>query len=204
MTTLPPPRHTPFYTLSRDSDYYFGENITFQVESCLFNVPRYHFARSSEVFATMLALPPGNDVHVEGRSDENPVVLEGISSADFRALLKVLYPLDILKPHALTTEELAIQSLNDRSDFRYIERISLARQYQVGIWLRAGYNYLAMRDGDISRAEAETIGWETALLITQIRERAWKNHYRKPYGADVEHIFGQEFKQAELASAAFL
>jgi hypothetical protein len=129
---------------------------------------------------------------------------------------------DILKPHALTTEEwvsalklstqwrfldarrLAIQSLNDRSDFRYIERISLARQYQVGIWLRAGYNYLAMRDGDISRAEAETIGWETALLITQIRERAWKNHYRKPYGADVEHIFGQEFKQAELASAAFL
>lgn len=28
----------------------------------------------------------------EGESDDSPIVLEGISSADFKALLKVLYP----------------------------------------------------------------------------------------------------------------
>jgi hypothetical protein len=64
-----------------------------QVEDNIFNVPRYHFERSSEIFAGMLALPADDSVNVEGRTDENPVVLEGISSADFRALLKALYPL---------------------------------------------------------------------------------------------------------------
>jgi hypothetical protein len=133
----------------------------------------------------------------------------------------------ILKPHALTTEEwisvlklstqwgffdarkLAIQNLMINAtkrpdDLGHVQRILLARQYEVGIWLRPGYTYLATRDGDISREEAEAIGWETAFLITQIRERAWRFDYRKPNVADVERIFGEEFNQAELASADFL
>ncbi len=64
-----------------------------QVEDRFFKVPRYHFDRSSEVFATAFSLPAGDPVRAEGQSDDNPIVLEGISSADFQALLKVLYPL---------------------------------------------------------------------------------------------------------------
>jgi hypothetical protein len=41
----------------------------------------------------MLTLPAGDGVHPEGHSAEYPVVLEGVNSADFRALLKALYPL---------------------------------------------------------------------------------------------------------------
>jgi hypothetical protein len=52
--------------------------------------------------------------------------------------------------------------------------------------------------------EAAAIGWETAFLITQLREKAWRIAHRRPNIAEVEHNFGEEFKQAELASAEFL
>jgi hypothetical protein len=54
-----------------------------------FNVPRYHFEHSSEVFATMFSLPTGGGIHTEAQTGENPVILEGITSVDFRALLKI-------------------------------------------------------------------------------------------------------------------
>jgi hypothetical protein len=41
----------------------------------------------------MFTLPAGHGAQTEGRSDENPIVLEGVSSVDFQALLKVLHPL---------------------------------------------------------------------------------------------------------------
>lgn len=64
-----------------------------QVEDYIFKVPRCHFERKSEIFRTTFTLPTGDGVHAEGQTDENPVVLEGIRSLDFQALLKVLYPL---------------------------------------------------------------------------------------------------------------
>ncbi|KAF8216991.1 hypothetical protein K438DRAFT_1748117 [Mycena galopus ATCC 62051] len=79
---------------SRDQNYYFN-NITFKY---IFNVPRYHFERTSEIFGTMLTLSPGDGVQPEGQSDETPIVLEGITQIDFRALLKVLYPLHVRQP----------------------------------------------------------------------------------------------------------
>jgi hypothetical protein len=63
------------------------------VEERIFKVPRHHFNRNSEIFSTTFTLPAGDGIHAEGESDENPVVLEGISSIDFKSLLKVLYPL---------------------------------------------------------------------------------------------------------------
>ncbi|KAJ7786710.1 hypothetical protein B0H14DRAFT_3163765 [Mycena olivaceomarginata] len=206
---------TPFELLFRREHHLQGPRLPLQCSSLPFRALIRDFCDDAHA--------SGRDgTQVEGRNDENPIVLEGVSSVDFQALLKVLYPLDILKPHALTTEEwisvlklstqwgffdarkLAIQNLMINAtkrpdDLGHVQRILLARQYEVGIWLRPGYTYLATRDGDISREEAEAIGWETAFLITQIRERAWRFDYRKPNVADVERIFGEEFNQAELA-----
>ncbi|KAJ7812016.1 hypothetical protein B0H14DRAFT_2858373 [Mycena olivaceomarginata] len=211
---------------ARDENYYF-ETITFRVEGRIFNVPRYHFERSSEIFATMLTLPAGDGVHPEGHSAEYPVVLEGVSSADFRALLKALYPLDI--PRVLTmpggadnwmkkdewisvlklstqwrfldARKLAIQQLQSRSDIEGVERVVLARQYDVAAWLRIGYTELVQRRDVISREEAEKIGWQTAFLLGQVREKACER--RRNYRPDIEGSFGDELRQAELASAAF-
>ncbi|KAJ7314358.1 hypothetical protein DFH08DRAFT_716740, partial [Mycena albidolilacea] len=174
---------------THDENYYF-ETITFQVEGRIFNVPRYHFERSSEIFATMLTLPAGDGVHPEGHSADYPVVLEGVSSADFRALLKVLYPdiprvltmpggaknwlmkdewISVLKLSTqwrfLDARKLAIQQLQSRSDIESVERVVLARQYDVAAWLRIGYTELVQRRDVIYREEAEKIGWETAFLL---------------------------------------
>ncbi|KAJ6548871.1 hypothetical protein B0H19DRAFT_1074677 [Mycena capillaripes] len=74
----------------QDKTYYL-DSITFQVEDYLFKVPRYHFERNSEIFASTLTLPVTGDV--EGGSNQNPIKLDGVSSVDFERLLVVLYPL---------------------------------------------------------------------------------------------------------------
>ncbi|KAJ7312369.1 hypothetical protein DFH08DRAFT_717582 [Mycena albidolilacea] len=153
-------------SLSRLEDSYWGIEVILtstQVEGRIFNVPRYHFERSSEIFATMLTLPAGDGAHPEGHSAEYPVVLEGISSADFRALLKALYPLckdewiSVLKLSTqwcfLDARKLAIQQLQSRSDIESVERVVLARQYDVAAWLRIGYTELVPRRNVISREE---------------------------------------------------
>jgi hypothetical protein len=95
--------------------------------------------------------------------------------------------------------KLAIQSLGDWSDVRHIERIPLARQHEVGAWLRA----LCNRQEVISRKEAEKIGQETVFLLAQTRGTEWKR-WRQNLGAGVvERVFGEKLRQAELASASF-
>ncbi|KAF7356244.1 hypothetical protein MVEN_00955900 [Mycena venus] len=215
---------------SRHQNYYM-ETITFKVEDCIFKVPRCHFEHKSEIFGTTFTLPTGDGVRAEGQTDENPVVLQGIRSVDFQALLKVLYPLDLqqiltdkdrwmtkeewisvlklsTKWYFLDTRNLAIDQLNSRADMGGVDRILLARQYDVPNWLQMGYADLARRTAGISREDAEKIGWETALQLCQVRENALKtNNSSYPRNleryANVEGAFGEEFKQAALASAPY-
>jgi hypothetical protein len=76
-------------------------------------------------------------------------------------------------------------------------------------WLREGYEDLATRDEGISLEDAQKIGWETALRLYQTREMAQKNNSHTYGGrkrfqdADVEGNFGEELRQADLASAAY-
>ncbi|KAJ7250471.1 hypothetical protein B0H12DRAFT_997061, partial [Mycena haematopus] len=165
------------------------------VEDCIFNVPRYHFEHTSGIFASMLTLPPGDSVQVEGQSEQNPIVLEGISKVDFRALLKVLYPLNVLQSilntekwmtkdewisilklstqwRFLEARDLAIKQL-DRPDFKFepVELVMLGQQYDVA-WLKKGYAGLVLRQVCISPKEAKQIGWETAYRISAARETA--------------------------------
>ncbi|KAJ6456084.1 hypothetical protein C8R45DRAFT_580958 [Mycena sanguinolenta] len=215
----------------RDEDYYL-ESITFKVEDTIFNVPRYHFKHASEIFASMLTLPAGDCVQAEGQSDENPIVLQGISKVDFRALLKVLYPLnvrEVLNTAAWMTKDewiavlklstqwcfleirdLAIKQISDRSDFTLVERIVLGRQYEIAVWIRYGYENLLHRPwGGILPEEAKQIGWETTFQICAAREkwlstRGTKNGWSYcMQNIDVEDFFGEEIRQAGLASAAF-
>ncbi|KAF8216959.1 hypothetical protein K438DRAFT_1559229, partial [Mycena galopus ATCC 62051] len=192
-----------------------------QVEDCLFNVPRYHFERTSEIFATMLTLPPGDAVEVEGQSDDNPIVLDGISEVDFRALLKILYPLtdfmskdewlSVLKLSTqwrfLEARDLAIAQLNNHSDIGDVELILLARQYDVATWLRKGYMSIAERSEIISEEEAQKLGWQTAFRLSQLREKRIGGISARKKASlscpDINGTFGEELKQAELASALF-
>lgn len=57
---------------------------------CLFKVPREPLEAESIVFRDMFLLPQGDEDKVEGLSDENPVVLQGIKQDQFEHLLTVL------------------------------------------------------------------------------------------------------------------
>jgi len=77
--------------VERDKSYYFTILI-FLVEGCLFKLPRAPFERNSEVFQDMFGLPVPENTVTDGSSDENPLRLDGVKKADFRQLLKVMFP----------------------------------------------------------------------------------------------------------------
>ncbi|KAK7044820.1 hypothetical protein R3P38DRAFT_3308623 [Favolaschia claudopus] len=183
---------------------YYLETITFKVEDCIFKVPRYHFEHSSDIFAQMFTFPSRTDVPCEGQTDENPVVLGGIHTAEFEALLNVLYPLNY--PTLLSNEEgpnwntkedwisvlklatrwnflaarkSAIDRLRASGDIDDIELILLARQYDIADWLRAGYTNLAQRAERISEEEAQKIGWDTAYRLGHMRELGLQDRHSK-------------------------
>ena len=60
------------------------------MEDCLFRVPREPLEEESTVFGDMFLLPQGEQVVVEGLSDEIPLVLHGINRDEFEPLLRVL------------------------------------------------------------------------------------------------------------------
>jgi hypothetical protein len=55
-----------------------------------------------------------------------------------------------------------------------IERILLARAFDVPQWLYLGYEALVMRDAVVSLEEAESIGYPTTIRLCQLREEMQK------------------------------
>ncbi|KAF5372392.1 hypothetical protein D9615_009316 [Tricholomella constricta] len=112
-------------------DEYYLEPIIFLVEGHLFSVPRHYFASASDIFSTTFSLPPGQGKSQEGSSDASPFVLQGISRADFKGLLRVMYPLQM--PHlggevTLPRKDwVAALKLSTMWSFRNIRQLAIAR-----------------------------------------------------------------------------
>lgn len=68
-----------------------------QVQNTLFRVPFEVFETRSEVFRDMFSLPVGAVTATNGKSDDSPIVLEGVEAKDFKALLRLLYPKSYVK-----------------------------------------------------------------------------------------------------------
>ncbi|KAK0494965.1 hypothetical protein EDD18DRAFT_289402 [Armillaria luteobubalina] len=167
------------------SENYYWEDITVQVEGTLFRFPKHHLMGRSEVFRSMLAMPPGSN-GPEGSSDHRSIKLLGIRKVDFDRLLQVLHPIDAQKqPHLSTDAWLSVLSLSDLwrlADTRNlaishlttlllkvdpVDRIILGRKYSVAQWFSSGYVDLVHRV--VSVEEAGKIGLETALGIQRTR-----------------------------------
>jgi hypothetical protein len=65
----------------------------------------------------------------------------------------------------------AIKVLSD-SNMGMMSKIVIGRKYKVTEWLLEGCNSLAKRAETISMKEAETLGWEAAIRIFQMREES--------------------------------
>jgi len=173
---------------ARNQKFYM-ESVVFLVEDNLFKVPRACFEHTG-IFRTIFTLPTIDDTPVDGSDDEHPFKLDGIKKADFQVFLKVLYPRDIPLQRTTVTEEewtvvlelptmwdffevrkLAIEELS-KLVMSPITKILLARRYNIQKWLFAGYEELAKRTEPVSVGEAEQLGWDTAILIFQVREES--------------------------------
>lgn len=204
---------------SRNEIYYL-DPVIFQVEDQLFNVPKYHFVRHSEIFRTMFLLPPPKGSDSEGSTDRAPIQLDGVDKMDFQIFLEVLYPLETMvdmwakmtKSKWLSVLKLAtmwvfkeIRALAiDRLTkwpMGEIEQIVLAKQYNVSQWLLSGYQKLAMRSEMVSLEEAAQIGYLSTILIFQVREQVGHQTRRRPDVATtvVEYTFKREVREMELA-----
>ncbi|KAH8111836.1 hypothetical protein DFH11DRAFT_551750 [Phellopilus nigrolimitatus] len=187
--------------IRRDDRYYFSL-ITFQVENCLFRVPRDAFEEQSGVFRGMFAVPT---VGQEGDSDDNPIHLEGIKEAAFRNFLEVLYTpahfgkhdkwqldqwsavLDLA--HMWEFEKIRglaitrLQSIN----IDEISKVEIAQKYIIEEWYAPAYLALAKRAQPLTVEEAAQIGFDVAVKMAQVRE--W-NMQRK-LSSNTQPAYGQ-------------
>ncbi|KAL4068137.1 hypothetical protein J3A83DRAFT_3816543 [Scleroderma citrinum] len=173
-------KHCKFYTTT--------------VEDCLFKIPREPLEAESIVFRDMFLLPQGDKDTVEGLSDENPVVLPGVSQDEFEQLLTVLLSrkhvsgrcsesdldldqwVSVLKLSTMwefhaprIAAIIHIDSLDNMID--PIDKVVLAMQYDIKEWLLPALLKLAQRAESINIEEGRRMGFETALKLASVREK---------------------------------
>jgi hypothetical protein len=77
----------------RDEIYYFEDgSCIILIEDTLFNIHRSILSKDSSSFRSLFSLPQGS-IDVEGRSDDNPIILTGDTPEEFRHFLWALYAL---------------------------------------------------------------------------------------------------------------
>ncbi|KAF8214919.1 hypothetical protein K438DRAFT_1705372 [Mycena galopus ATCC 62051] len=113
-----------------DDTYYLEDgSCIISVQNTLFNVHRTILSKDNSSFCTMFTLPQG-DNEIEGRSDENPIVLTGDTVAEFRHFLWALYALPpelrvIHSSDADLTQLMDIARIANKYSFKTIETWSL-------------------------------------------------------------------------------
>jgi len=176
--------------------YFVDGNIIFRAGNILFNVHRYFFVRDSPLFQTMFFLPPGEGEEVEGRSDEKPIHLSGVSPIQFEHFLDILYPLafgvysgglskwtDVLDLATRwefdSIRALAIWELNAIPDEKIplVNRIDIGRRLGIREWLLPSYVDFITRPGPVTIEEARILGMEDVVIIFQSREAIKREEY---------------------------
>ncbi|RXW12282.1 hypothetical protein EST38_g13572 [Candolleomyces aberdarensis] len=186
----------PSSALQHRSKYFFDDDLViFKVESTLFRVHKHYLIKESEVFHSMFSCPP-DAAGPEGQTADRPIVLPEVKIVEFEALLDVFYergyrqkePRIGLPPTWLPRED-GLLSVANRFGFEEIkdlavkaletdvlvelgpvDKILLARQFDVSDWLKPAYVELCQRSKPLSTTEAGRLGAETAALIAQARE----------------------------------
>ncbi|TDL14161.1 hypothetical protein BD410DRAFT_757348 [Rickenella mellea] len=179
-----PPGYLPH---TKDDDYYFSY-LVFVVEGRLFNVPRHYF-KKSPVFVKMFRLPIGD------KMADGAIVIDNVSAADFKALLKLLIPMPGKDKEDLTKSEwlgiLNLSTMWSFGEFREtaiskltkekmdaVDRILLGYKYDIATWLVYAHAYLVVRKKFLSDEEGKKLGGVSfALKYGKAREMAAQTRF---------------------------
>ncbi|KAF6761080.1 hypothetical protein DFP72DRAFT_31340 [Ephemerocybe angulata] len=200
----------------KDEVYYWADNVTFLVERKLFRVSRHQFIVGSEYFAEKyrLGLPSRDD----RGTDINTVVLQGVTAVQFRAFLRIVFPVHTTSTTTSFTKEewltildlsvrwqfhdfrkLAIEHLNN--DLTAIELIKIGRSAYVPRWVLSGYKSLVERDDIITEEEADDIGNRTANILWIVRYFAERKALEGAVESELAWRFSGEITALEAEEA---
>jgi len=181
---------TPSIKRQRHCEYYFSDgNVIILVENTLYRLHRSLLERHSAIFREMWTVPPPRE-STEGTTDDNPIILAGISDLDFVRLLWMLYPPILGVCRATSFDEWL--SILDQADRWQIEslRVCAAAQLRgmtiepvrkIVLWARynlsrndlaPAYVALIARSQSISLEEAQALGMETTVKLACARDKA--------------------------------
>ncbi|KAK0212375.1 hypothetical protein DFS33DRAFT_21647 [Desarmillaria ectypa] len=181
----------------RSAEFYW-QSVIFLVGGQLYQVPRYHFEKSSEIFASMFTLPSDTKSDVaDGSDDEHPIELQGVESKDFECLLRfLLTDARLENTHLLPEEWLSVLRLANmwvmskvrkvaiyelkKLSLTDVARVVYGKECAVPDWVISGYRDLVDRRNAVSEAEAQQLGLITTLQLWQVQ---MKLVTRMPMGA---------------------
>ncbi|KAI5826262.1 hypothetical protein K523DRAFT_311755 [Schizophyllum commune Tattone D] len=190
---------------TRDPVFYWN-TIVFQVEGTLLRLPRAYLEQESMFFRDLFSFPdpPEGDVPHDGISDEKPLKIPPqVSLEEFHALAEILYPrtLHINRSPELSQEQwtgvlklsdlwmmdriktLAVDALAQRLSDNPVEKIALARAYNVHDWYCQGICKLVQRQKPISPDDLARLGPSLTMKICELRECLVLKENTSRYGA---------------------
>ena len=108
-----------------------------------------------------------------------------MSVSDWMSVLKLstMWCLDKLRARAIEGADAGVKAMPD-----VVERILLARQYNVSRWLIDGYETLGKRPNYLSTLEQSKLGLKTAVKISELRERSWTWYTARLQSADTNTV----------------
>ncbi|KZV71999.1 hypothetical protein PENSPDRAFT_576745, partial [Peniophora sp. CONT] len=162
----------------------------------LFNIPRSGLPSHSNYFDSLFSLDFGG----AGSNLESPIRLDAdITADDFRSLLKITYrpspsadqlpaltvdqwmsALKLAKRWSLgDVRDKAVSGLSLQMQHKTpLEKILLAKKYDVARWFEEGLTALASLDKPIDPTIKKQLGWEIYARLMDVRERgrtgAWR------------------------------
>ncbi|TFY83748.1 hypothetical protein EWM64_g254 [Hericium alpestre] len=174
-------------TYKRHDRFYFDDgNITFLVEDVLYSVHRYFFCRDSSYFVDFIMnrlIPKGGNSSIPF---SEPFVLDDVKSAEFDALLCILYPLNFDECELKTVESFtavlrlatkwSLSSIRKLAISRLepiaspVDKVVLGRTYCVDAWLLPGFIAICQRHQPLTRDEGRRLGVDDAVLVACLRE----------------------------------
>ncbi|SJK98033.1 uncharacterized protein ARMOST_01289 [Armillaria ostoyae] len=188
---------------------FYWANAIILVGTQLFKVPIRDFENST--FWKELDLAGG-----KGSRDDNPIILEGISSAEFESLLRVIHMHDsgkldlqvLISALKLSTSwqlidarNKTIQQLHPMISTHFAMLVDLGTTYFVLPWLQLGLYKLVERGTRITDAEATYFRRDSILKVWEAQERVREG------GSDplntVFDVFNAEIRKVERESNVY-
>jgi hypothetical protein len=173
---------------NRHHKYYInGADLHIVAQKTLFRVHGHFFSRESPVFSRKID-PASPEYVKQGKTDSDPIILEGVSPEEFEHFLWVFYNpkysiydtsvenwRDILNLadqwKFSEVKELAVRELQKKQHLGVVSKIALYQEYDVDRrHLIPLYAQLCERPNSLTREEAEVLGLDATVFISATRQ----------------------------------